>query len=155
MIQTQERPRLVLNPFLIYIGLALIAALLQWLVPLPFLPRPAARLAGAALMVVNFLFGLPALRLMFRAGTSPNPGRPATALILAGPYRFTRNPMYIGLTLIYAGLVTFLQLPWGVLFLPLVVWLITVWVIRPEEQYLESRFGSEYLQYKQSVRRWL
>jgi protein-S-isoprenylcysteine O-methyltransferase Ste14 len=155
MIQTKEHSQLVLNPFVIYIGFAALAALLQYFVPLPFFSPLAARIVGLALVLVNLQFGLPALRKMFAAKTSPNPNKPSTSLILTGPYRFTRNPMYIGLTLMYAGLVTFLQLPWGLLFTPVVIWLITIWVIRPEEQYLERKFGDEYLQYKKNVHRWI
>ena len=151
-----EHPRLVVNPFVIYLGFLALAALLQFVVPLPvFISLKAARIAGAGIMIVSFIFGLPALRLMFKAGTSPNPGRPTTALVLAGPYRFTRNPMYLGLACIYAGLIVFLRLPWGLLFLPLLVWLITAWVIRPEEQYLQKQFGDEYTRFKEAVRRWI
>ena len=155
MIQIKEHPQLIVNPFVIYIGIAALAALLQLLVPMPFIGFLPARVTGVVIMLASFLLGLPALRKMFGAGTSPNPNQPATALILSGPYRLTRNPMYIGLTLMYAGLVTFLQLPWGLLLTPVVIWLITVWVIRPEEQYLERKFGREYLDYKRTVRRWI
>jgi protein-S-isoprenylcysteine O-methyltransferase Ste14 len=155
MIQEKEHPQLILNPFLIYIGIGALAALLQALLPLPFFPIQTARIAGATIMIINFLFGLPAFLQMFQAKTSPNPSHPTTALVLKGPYHFTRNPMYLGLTLIYMGLMIFLRLPWGVLFIPLVIWLITAWVIWPEEQYLERRFGSEYLDYKKAVHRWL
>jgi len=151
-----EHPRLVVNPFVIYLGFLALAALLQFLLPLPvIISLKAAHIAGAVILIVSFIFGLPALRLMFKARTSPNPGRPTTTLVLAGPYRFTRNPMYLGLTCMYAGLIVFLRLPWGLLFLPLVVWLITSWVVRPEEQYLEKQFGSEYTRYKKTVRRWI
>jgi len=63
--------------------------------------------------------------------------------------------MYLGLTCMYAGLIVFLRLPWGLLLLPLLVWLITAWVIRPEEKYLQKQFGDEYTRYKEAVRRWI
>jgi protein-S-isoprenylcysteine O-methyltransferase Ste14 len=63
--------------------------------------------------------------------------------------------MYIGLTLLYAGLAVFLQVPWGLLLIPILIWLVTIWVIIPEEKYLEQKFGMEYLNYKSSVRRWI
>ena len=145
----------VVNPFLIYIVLGVGAVALQKLFPLPFIAQASARLLGVIIMVINLPIGLPAIRGMFVAKTSPNPHRPTTALVLSGPYRFSRNPMYIGLTLLYAGLVTFLQLPWGLVLLPMVIWLITIWVIVPEEKYLEQKFGGEYLNYKAKVRRWI
>jgi protein-S-isoprenylcysteine O-methyltransferase Ste14 len=155
MEQTMEHASVKINPFVIYIGIGLLAALLQHFIPLPFLPSLAARFIGVAFLVINLFFGLPALKKMFAARTSPNPNRPTTALVSSGPYRFTRNPMYIGLTLVFMGLLTYLQITWGLILLPLLVWLITVWVIRPEEQYLEWKFGGEYAEYKKHVRRWI
>jgi protein-S-isoprenylcysteine O-methyltransferase Ste14 len=155
MNQKAEHAQIVINPFLIYIALALLAVLLQKYMPLPFLSPPNARIAGLIIMVFNILIGLPAVRSMFLAKTSPNPHRPATTLVSSGPYRFSRNPMYIGLTLLYAGLTIFFQIPWGVLLIPAVIWLTTRWVIIPEEKYLEQKFGTEYLNYKSSVRRWI
>jgi protein-S-isoprenylcysteine O-methyltransferase Ste14 len=155
MDSTYQHAPITVNPFLIYIGLGFGAALLQVLLPLPFLAHAVARPLGAVIVLLNVLIGLPALRSMFAAHTSPNPNRPTTALVFSGPYRFTRNPMYIGLTMFYVGLVTFFALPWGLLLLPAVVFLITRWVITPEEVYLEQKFGAEYIQYKAKVHRWL
>lgn len=150
-----DRPRLVANPFLVYIGLGLCALLLQKLAPLPFLAPSSARLIGLLIMITNLVIGLPAVRSMFAARTSPNPARPTTALVHSGPYRFSRNPMYIGLTLLYTGLMVIFRLPWGLVLLPIVIWLITNWVIVPEEKYLEQKFGEEYSSYKSAVRRWI
>jgi protein-S-isoprenylcysteine O-methyltransferase Ste14 len=155
MNNQNDRPNLVLNPFLIYIGSGAAAAVLQLMAPLPFLPKVAAQIIGVGLMAVNLMIGLPAVRGMFKSHTSPNPHAPSAALVRSGPYRFTRNPMYIGLTLLYAGLMVFFRLPWGVLLTPVVIWLITTWVIRPEEDYLEQKFGGEYTTYKTTVRRWI
>jgi protein-S-isoprenylcysteine O-methyltransferase Ste14 len=74
---------------------------------------------------------------------------------LAGAYRLSRNPIYIGLTLQYVGLAIFCQISWGLMLLPVVIWLVTVWVIVPEEKYLEGKFGAQYLVYKSRVRRWV
>jgi protein-S-isoprenylcysteine O-methyltransferase Ste14 len=109
----------------------------------------------AAIMVINLVIGLAAARGMLSARTSLNPHHPTTALVLSGPFRFTRNPLYLGLTVFYAGLMLVFELTWGLLFLPIVVWLITIWVIVPEEKYLEQKFGTEYLNYKSRVRRWI
>ena len=145
----------VVNPFLIYIGLGLGAVFLQKLLPLSFFAQPGASIVGVTIMIVSFVFGLPAVINMLVAKTTPNPHRPTTALVFSGPYHFSRNPMYIGLTLLYAGLMAYLQLPWGLILLPVVIWLITIWVIMPEEKYLEQKFGAEYLNYKSTVRRWI
>ena len=151
----KNHPALVINPFVVYFGMAAIAIVLQIVLPLSFMPTIAARVSGVILVLMNFLFGLPALRGMLVAKTSPNPKRPSTTLILSGIYQRTRNPMYFGLTLIFAGLITFFQNGWGLVLTPILVWLITILVIIPEEKYLEGKFGSKYLEYKSSVRRWI
>ena len=150
-----DHVRLVINPFFVYIVFGLCAIFLQKFLPLPFIMQSSARIFGVIIMIINLIIGLIAIRNMFAAKTSPNPYRPTTALVFSGPYRFSRNPMYIGLTLLYAGLMTYFQLPWGLAFLPIVIWLITIWVIVPEEKYLEQKFGTEYLNYKSTVRRWI
>ena len=150
-----DHAHVVINPFVIYIASGLCAAGLQRLLPLSFIGQPTAALIGVIIMIISFIFGLPAVLNMLAAKTTPNPHRPTTALVFSGTYRFSRNPMYIGLNLLYAGLMTYLQLPWGLVFLPVVIWLITSWVIVPEEKYLEQKFGTEYLNYKLTVRRWI
>ncbi len=145
----------VVNPLLIYLVLFLLGVLLQWLLPLPFLASTPARLAGLAILLLNLAIGLPAVRAMLKARTSLNPARPVTSLVLSGSYRFTRNPMYLGLTLLFTGLSFIFRTPWGLLLVPAVVWLITSWVILPEEAYLEGKFGSQYTEYKRQVRRWI
>jgi protein-S-isoprenylcysteine O-methyltransferase Ste14 len=155
MNSKNDHARVVINPFLIYIACGLCGFFLQNFFPLPFIPQAEARVIGVIIMIINLILGLTAVRNMFAAKTSLSPYRPTTALVLSGPYRFSRNPIYIGLTLLYIGLVTYLQLPWGLVLLPIVIWLVTVWVIVPEEKYLEQKFGSEYLRYKATVRRWI
>ena len=155
MSPNDDHAQIVVNPFLIYIISGLGAFLLQKIAPLPFLAQPAASILGLILLLVSLPVGLPAALGMVAAHTSLNPARPTTSLVRSGPYRRTRNPMYIGLTLTTAGLMTIFRLPWGLLLLPLVVWLITAWVIVPEERYLEGKFGTDYLSYKSGVARWL
>ena len=151
-----DHAQIILNPFFIYFLLALFAVLLQRFYPLPVVLTGAIpRMIVAAIMVSNLLIGLAAARGMLTAKTSLNPHRPTTALVLSGPFRFTRNPLYLGLTVFYAGLMLVFELTWGLLLLPIVIWLITTWVIVPEEKYLEQKFGMEYLNYKSRVRRWI
>lgn len=96
-----------------------------------------------------------ALGLFRRAGTDPLPMRPTTALVFAGPYRFTRNPMYLGMALVYVAGALLLDLPWAFLFLPVVLLIIGRRVIAKEERYLDAKFGEEYRSYRARVRRWL
>ncbi len=90
-----------------------------------------------------------------RSRTSIVPIRPAAALVLSGPYRFTRNPMYLGLALLTVALGLFLDDWWPIVLLIPVLVVVRVFVIGPEERYLQRRFGSDYVRYTQRVRRWL
>jgi protein-S-isoprenylcysteine O-methyltransferase Ste14 len=92
----------------------------------------------------------------FRAARTPVPARkPTTAIVRTGPYRFSRNPIYLAFSLLQLGIATWANSLWLVVTLVGAVALIHFVVIPKEEQYLERRFGAEYLDYKRSVRRWL
>ncbi|MEO6876947.1 MAG: isoprenylcysteine carboxylmethyltransferase family protein [Gemmatimonadaceae bacterium] len=83
------------------------------------------------------------------------PDRPASRVVTRGPYRFTRNPMYVGLSIVYLGLCAVVNSLWPVLVLPVVLTLLVRLVIRREEAYLLDAFGTDYAQYQAHVRRWL
>ena len=95
------------------------------------------------------------MRRFVRAGTELPPFRPTTAIVTDGPFRFTRNPMYIGMTLLYVGLAVGFDLIWALILLPAVLLVIRFYAIAREERYLEAKFGEEYLSYKRRVRRWV
>jgi protein-S-isoprenylcysteine O-methyltransferase Ste14 len=76
-------------------------------------------------------------------------------MVTDGPYAFTRNPMYVSLTLIYVGLALLTRMLWPIIVLPVILALITVLVIRREERYLSDAFGEEYAAFKKRVRRWV
>lgn len=95
------------------------------------------------------------LGLFKRSGTSPEPWKPASTLVTGGIYTRTRNPMYLGLLLVYASLAILFRSPAaGFLFLPLLLVFDRV-IIRREEDYLSRHFGPDYEAYKRKVRRWL
>src|SRR5262249_12467907 len=145
----------VLAPPPLLYGAALVAGLaLQRLVPLARLPR-RARPLGLALLALGAAFGVPAFRPMRRAGTPVDPRKPSTALVESGPFRISRNPGYVGMTLVYAGIATLRGAVWPFLLLPAVLAVITRGVIEREERYLERRFGDAYRAYRGRVRRWL
>ncbi|HEY6155859.1 MAG TPA: isoprenylcysteine carboxylmethyltransferase family protein [Gemmatimonadales bacterium] len=144
-------------PPLIYIGLFLVGYALHRTVPVRLwgdVP-PLARLVGWSLVGAGVLLAVGAVVLFRRAGTTPNPTRPTTALVLHGPYRFTRNPMYVGLGLCYLGATLLVNSAWPLVLFPVLIVLVQRWVIAPEEAYLERRFGAEYRAYRARVRRWL
>ena len=96
-----------------------------------------------------------AVVLFRRIGTPPDPHEPSTRLALDGPYRFTRNPMYLGMAAVLAGLALIGNALWPLLALIPVIWWIRTQVIAREERYLEAKFGGEYRDFKARVRRWL
>ena len=123
---------------------------------------PLARIAAATGRVLGALFGFSCLALttwsvkrFWASGTSIVPIRPTTALVIEGPYRFTRNPMYVGLLLLYLGVACWFGLLWPLLLAPGLVWVMGTAVIGREERYLERKFGDEYRRYQTRVRRWL
>lgn len=101
------------------------------------------------------LLAVSALMLFRRAGTSLIPNKPSAAIVTTGPYRFTRNPMYVSLIALYVGLTLLMNSWWPMIFLPIVVLLIDRVVIAREERYLRSAFPTEYGAYTARVRRWL
>ncbi|HKH13010.1 MAG TPA: isoprenylcysteine carboxylmethyltransferase family protein, partial [Rubrobacter sp.] len=88
-------------------------------------------------------------------GTNVNPSRPTTAIVQAGPYRYTRNPLYVGMVVMYAGFAARANALPAALLLPVALHLVDRGVVRREERYLEDKFGGEYLRYEGRVRRWI
>jgi protein-S-isoprenylcysteine O-methyltransferase Ste14 len=132
--------------------------LLDRAVPLP-LVGPAARWSGAfaGWLLVALGAGLSAWAVAtFRqARTTIVPNRPASTLVTRGPFRFSRNPMYVALSLMYLGAAVLVNSVWPLLLLPLVIAVLQTTVIRLEERYLEATFGRAYEEYRGRVRRWL
>lgn len=89
------------------------------------------------------------------AGTPIRPNRPATLLVTRGPFRLSRNPMYMGLVLVYLGVMVLVDSTWPLLCLPPVIAILQLTVIRNEERYLAVTFGRAYEEYRRRVRRWL
>lgn len=110
---------------------------------------------GVVIFVVGAIPGLWALVSMYRAKTSPEPWHPTRVIVSDGPYRFTRNPMYLTFSLAMLGLGLMFANVWILLWLPIVMLVIHHGVILREERYLERKFGEEYTRYKARVRRWI
>lgn len=144
-------------PFLYAIPWLLGYLLHRWLGhdALPAAARPLTRPAGFAVVAVGLLIGFSGIATFLLARTTFVPHRPASALVTGGPYRFTRNPMYLGLAVVYLGLPLALGFAWPYLFFPVAVIAVDRTVIPKEEAYMERRFGDEFRRYKASVRRWV
>jgi protein-S-isoprenylcysteine O-methyltransferase Ste14 len=123
--------------------------------PFPMMQPEYALWTGSALIAVAAVIGVSAFAQFWRKRTSVMPYRPTTTIIESGPFRFTRNPLYLSLALGYIGISILLNAAWPLLLLPLVLLVMHRGVILREERYLEQKFGDEYIDYKTRVRRWL
>lgn len=138
-------------------ALAFFAALgLDRLYPLRFLPPNVPRLAlGGAVLLAGFALALWAAGTFRRAGTGIVPHKPSTALVARGPYRFTRNPIYLGMFIGQAGFALGFDSLWMLVLLAPFYLVIRYGVVRREEAYLARKFGEAYRAYQSRVRRWL
>ena len=142
-------------------AVALAIALFMWLTSFLFgyIPIPLKYRLGVALalLVIGQGISIPGIVAFRRAKTTVNPLKPgnSTALVTGGIYRFTRNPMYLGLLLTLMGWAAFLASPPALVFLFLYVVYINRFQIEPEERTLSSLCGADYAAYKTRVRRWV
>jgi len=145
---------LVRPPF-VYLGSIALGLVLHLLWPARLVPLSVSTPGGAIVTVLAIALFVSAVRTLRAAGT-PIPGnRPTTAIVRTGPYRFSRNPIYLAFSLLQLGISIWVNSVWLLATLAGAVALILYVVIRREEQYLERRFGAQYLDYKASVCRWL
>jgi protein-S-isoprenylcysteine O-methyltransferase Ste14 len=144
-------------PPLIFLGFLVAATVLEAIVPLPFLAAHAfARyLASAALAAGGFVMIGMGTRRFVAAGTNIPPNLPTTALVVDGIYGRTRNPLYLGTTLVYLGLSVAAGSLWAIVLVVPLLWVINVGVVAREERYLERKFGDAYRAYKARVRQWV
>jgi protein-S-isoprenylcysteine O-methyltransferase Ste14 len=124
-----------------------------------FLPdlRPsllASAAAGAVLIVLGVALGGWAVGWFRRTGQDLKPWTPSPELIFRGPYRFSRNPIYVAMTLLTLGIGGLLARGWIVVLAPLALLIVHFSAVLPEERYLEEKFGEPYRRYKASVRRY-
>jgi protein-S-isoprenylcysteine O-methyltransferase Ste14 len=140
---------------------AVLAGVLMWLAARAFpaldIQVPARGTLAAAFGLIGLAIAVVAFLQFRRVGTTPNPRQPheSTTLVVAGMYRFSRNPMYLGDVLILAAWALWLANAAPFVFLPLFVAYINRYQIAPEERALESRYGCAYTEYRRAVRRWL
>jgi protein-S-isoprenylcysteine O-methyltransferase Ste14 len=123
--------------------------------PIRLGPPSLAPWIGIPLIILWAVFLLLTTRLFMRAKTNILPAKPASTLLISGPYRWTRNPIYLGFVMFYVGVTVWINSIWPLLLLPVVLFVMTRYVIGREERYLERRFGAAYLSYKARVRRWI
>jgi protein-S-isoprenylcysteine O-methyltransferase Ste14 len=141
--------------FLGALALSGVAMLIRRAPLLPSALQSPRRAGGIKLIIAGLALGGWAVRTMFKQGTSVSPEHGANALVEDGPFKYTRNPIYVGMTLIYTGITLLLNNLWGAVLIPPVLTIVRRAVIEPEEHYLTRRFGEPYVEYTRRVRRWL
>jgi len=123
--------------------------------PIAGLPALVGAPAGLVSIALGFVLLVTAVRGFRAVGTTLQPWESTTALVTSGPFRFSRNPVYLGYTLLYLGVALWTRSVWSLALLPLVLAAMTRLVIRREERYLDARFGAAYRDYARRVRRWI
>jgi len=150
-----DNPGVIAPPPLIYACALALGLLVNRRYHIPILPRRVAWKLGAPLVACGLAVGFLGTREMRRAETNVDPYKPATAVVTGGPFRFTRNPLYVSMTLIYGGIAAVANALPAALLLPIVLRLMRRGVIEREERYLERKFGDEYIEYKVGTPRWI
>jgi len=156
MVDAADTANVIVRPPLAW-GLAIIVGLApNWLLPLPFMPvhLPVGWI-GAVVFVLAIALGVSAVVTMTKAGSNVPTNRPTTTIVAYGPYRFTRNPIYLGMFLGQIGLAIAFNSLWLVMTLVPFALVIRYGVVAREEAYLARRFGDVYHGYCSRVRRWL
>ena len=150
-----DNPGVIASPPLIYAGALAAGLLANRRYHMPILPRRISRTLGWPLVACGLAVGFLGSREMRRAETTLDPRKPATTIVTGGPFRYTRNPLYLSMTLIYGGISALADALLPVLLLPIVLRLMRRGVIEREERYLERKFGDEYIEYKVRTPRWI
>jgi protein-S-isoprenylcysteine O-methyltransferase Ste14 len=152
----KDRAGVIAPPPLIYLsGILIGLALNRWWRHCPIFGSTEWRWSGLLFVVMAVSLAIAGRRAMLAAETNINPFKPTTSIVSSGPFRFTRNPLYLALTLIYVGLTLASNTWWGFVLLVPVLLLIHFGVVAREERYLERKFGESYRQYRARVRRYL
>ena len=150
-----DKANVIAPPPLIYGTAFIIGLLVHRAFPVPVLPEKLADWIGVVLILVSFPIAITAFRAMIHAQTSFDTRKPTTAIVTEGPFRYSRNPMYVSLTLLYLGVALILNVLWILLLVVPLVVVVQRGVIAREEAYLERKFGEDYRRYKVQVRRWV
>ena len=156
MLQIDEHsPQVSFPPPLVFLGFLLLGLLADRLLGLDYGAPAFVRIIGGIAVMVALGLIIVALGLFRRESTSPEPWKPSSALVTSGIYRFTRNPMYLGMALLHLGIAMMLASPGAVVGLVLALIVIGKFVIPREEAYLAEPFGADYDAYRRKVRRWI
>ncbi|HUA37833.1 MAG TPA: isoprenylcysteine carboxylmethyltransferase family protein [Candidatus Sulfopaludibacter sp.] len=152
---SNDTPGVMACPPSVFLGALAAGLFLHWLAPVQPFPLILSQSLGGAFCLAGITVGIWGGTTMRRAGTNARPGRPVTALVTGGPFRFSRNPLYLSLTALYLGVTLLFDAIWPLATLLPALAVVHWRIVLREEQFLESRFGDAYRAYKARVHRWL
>ena len=151
-----DNPGVIAFPPLIWLIGAVISVLVHlFAVRMPIMRYNVSLICGIVLVIIAPILAISAVVTFKKVGTNVHPSEPALTIALGGPYRFTRNPMYLALCLLQVALGFFLNDWITLLFVVPLALILHYGVILREERYLTAKFGESYLQLKREVRRWI
>ncbi len=152
----RDTPKVNIPPPLFFLGCLLGAWLLEYRLGLNGFELPSMLRWTGAVLIFGFsgYLALHAVVVLKMSGTHIDPGQPTTTIVEKGPFRISRNPMYLSLVLILLGLSIWCVSIWFLTAAIILVWVLDKTAVRPEEKYLETKFGDQYTSYQSRVRRW-
>jgi protein-S-isoprenylcysteine O-methyltransferase Ste14 len=142
-------------PPLVFAGFTLLGVGLEYVLRIPFFASAWTRVLGILILLAGLALMIAAIREFRRTGQDPIPWKPSPELVLQGPYLLTRNPMYVGFTIVQLGLGVALGNLWISLLAPVALLVVHFIAVLPEEKYLEEKFGDAYREYCRRVRRYM
>jgi len=150
-----DHPKVIASPAVIFAAFLVLGFILDWFWPLAFLSPDWSLIIGFFTIFVAVNLKMYAARELVRIKTNLNVRKPTTAIATEWPFSVSRNPVYAGILLLNIGIACFVNALWLLLLTPLLGLALQQGVIKPEEAYLERKFGETYLSYKAKVRRWI
>ena len=152
-----DSPGVYIPPPLFYVLVFIAAVFIQQKISIAdaLFQSLTIKIVGIVLLIIALFFLVRSLRQFFQSKNTLILIRPASSLQTNGIYSISRNPMYVGLAIVYLGISCFIGNWWNIILFPFLLLVVQEYIIKPEEKYLERRFGQDYLDYKSKVRRWL
>lgn len=153
--QTMSTVGVVIPPPLVYVAAVLVGIGIDTALPPVAVPGVARWVGGGLFIVAGLGLAGAFFRAFRRAGTPVDLRKPTSRLVTSGPYRLTRNPGYLSLTILSAGLAVALDAAWAIIAVAIAAFVVDRTVVRREEEYLRNLFGAQYEEYVKATRRWL
>jgi protein-S-isoprenylcysteine O-methyltransferase Ste14 len=156
-IDKSKGPGVYIPPPLLYVLIFITAVIIQKIIPIAdnLFQWRTIKVMGIFFFIIAFFFLFRSAIQFFKSKNTVITVKPATALQTTGVYGISRNPMYVGLTIVYFGITCLIGNWWNIILSPLLFLIVQEYIIKREEKYLELEFGRQYEEYRRSVRRWL